>query len=335
MAVLTRDPAERPPTQLRAQARVLGSPVRSAVRDLEVSELRAFCAAATRGSIAEAARSMHISQPAMSKRLRTLEAVAGAQLFERSSRGVTLTPAGVELYTAARRLLRTADSVQALIRSPVAAPPVRIAASPLIAELRLPQVLGSLVAQEPHFTAELISANSGVVRELVQTGGADLGIAGLDPYELYNDDLEERVVWRDELVLVIPQDHPWAQLTEVPAPEFAATTVLQRDPWSNSSRIVTTALDRLGLERAEPEAVIGSSAAVIAAARATGMPALVSILATQANPEADLAVGRVEGLRFGLEYGLVWIGSIHDLRPEVQLVANHILQLPYARPSGV
>src|SRR3984957_14480287 len=84
------------------------------VRDLEVGELRAFCAAATLGSTAEAARAMSRSKPAMSKRLRALEHVAGAELFVRRGRGVTLTPAGVQLYSSARRLLRSADSVQAL-----------------------------------------------------------------------------------------------------------------------------------------------------------------------------------------------------------------------------
>src|ERR1700679_4200343 len=106
------------------------------VRDLEGGEFRAFGAAATLGSIAEAARAMNVSQPAMSKRLRALEHVAGAELFERSSRGVTLTQAGVQLYSAARRLLRSADSVQALIKTPPTMPG-RIASSPTIAELRL------------------------------------------------------------------------------------------------------------------------------------------------------------------------------------------------------
>jgi DNA-binding transcriptional LysR family regulator len=274
---------------------------------------------------------MNVSQPAMSKRLRALEHVAGAELFERSSRGVTLTQAGVQLYSAARRLLRSADSVQALIKTPPTMP-VRIGSSPTIAELRLPQVLSELAGGEHALTAELISANSELVRELVRDGRCDLGIASIDPYALYADGLEERIVWRDELVVIVPAGHPWEHLDEIPAEDFASTALVQRDPWSNSSRIVTATLERMGFERVPPTAAIGSTAGVIAMAQAHGMPALISIMAARANPEQHLEIRRVEGLRFGLEYALVWAGPMLDLRPEVQAVAGHIMHLPFARP---
>jgi DNA-binding transcriptional LysR family regulator len=277
---------------------------------------------------------MKVSQPAMSKRLRALEHVAGAELFERSSRGVTLTQAGVQLYSAARRLLRSADSVQALIKTPPTMP-VRIASSPTIAELRLPQVLSELAGGEHALTAELISANSELVRELVRDGRCDLGIASIDPYALYADGLEERIVWRDELVVVVPAGHRWERLEEIPADDFASTELVQRDPWSNSSRIVTATLERMGFERVPPSAAIGSTAGVIAMAEAQGMPALISIMAARANPEQHLEIRRVDGLRFGLEYALVWGGPMLDLRAEVQAVAGHIMHLPFARPRSI
>jgi DNA-binding transcriptional LysR family regulator len=227
--------------------------------------------------------------------------------------------------------LHSADSVQALIKAPGPTMPVRIASSPTIAELRLPAVLSDLASREQGLTAELISANSGLVRELVRESRSDLGIASLDPYALHADGLEERIVWRDELVLAVPPGHPWERMDEVPADLFAATPVVQRDPWSNSSRIVTSTLERIGLERVPPTAAIGSTAAVIATARATSAPALISILAARVNPEQHFEIRRVEGLRFGLEYALVWLGAMLDLRPEVQTVAGHIMHLPFAR----
>lgn len=304
---------------------------RKPVRDLEVVELRAFVAAATLGSIAEAARTMKVSQPAMSKRLRALEAVAGATLFDRSTHGVRLTPAGVQLYRAARRLLRSADTVQALITDSGPMLPVRIASSPTVAELRLPQVLAEITAREDGLSAELISANSELVRELVSDGHCDLGIVSIDPYGQPDDGLEERIVWRDELVLVVPPGHAWAEFEDVPVDEFARTAVVQRDPWSNSSRLVNTMIERAGQERVQPITAIGSTASVIAQALAIDTPALLSILAARAQPDPAFEIRRVEGLRFGLEFALVWPGAMLDLRPAVQAVAGHILDLPFAR----
>lgn len=301
------------------------------VREPEVAELRAFVAAATLGSFAEAARAMNISQPAMSKKLKALESVAGAALFERSTRGVRLTPAGVQLYSAARRLLHSADTVQALIQNPAPTTPVRVASSPTVAELRLPQVLNQIATVESGLSVEMISANSALVRELVSDGRCELGIVTVDPYRQLDDGLEERVVWRDELVLIVPPGHFWADLDDVPVEEFARTPVVQRDPWSNSSQLVTTMLERAGHERADPITAIGSTAGVIATALATGTPALLSLMAAKAQPEMEFEIRRVEGLRFGLEFALVWSGAMLDLRPSVQTVAGHILDLPFAR----
>ena len=60
-----------------------GRPVRSP----ELTELRAFCMAADLGTLGRAAVALHISQPALSKRLRALETVAGADLLTRSASG--------------------------------------------------------------------------------------------------------------------------------------------------------------------------------------------------------------------------------------------------------
>src|SRR5215207_3921009 len=77
----------------------------------DLNELRAFCVAADLGTLGRAAVRLHVSQPSLSKRLAALEVKVGARLLERSSRGVTLTPAGRRLYRHARPLLEAADEV--------------------------------------------------------------------------------------------------------------------------------------------------------------------------------------------------------------------------------
>src|SRR5215210_6507012 len=109
------------------------------VRTADIGELRAFCAAVDLGSLGRAARLLRVSQPALSKRLRQLEALAGATLLERSTRGVRPTPAGTRLYLEARRLLDQAERVEELMAGLSGEDvPIRLAVSPTIAEYVLP-----------------------------------------------------------------------------------------------------------------------------------------------------------------------------------------------------
>src|ERR671916_451656 len=139
------------------------------VRSVDLAELRAFCAAVDLGSLGSAARLLRVSQPALSKRMRALEALAGAQLLVRSSRGIATTEAGERLYVEARKLLAQADAVEELMAGlSNEDAPVRLAVSHTIAEFVLP---GRLVEYEQlrgrHLSVELVIANSVVVRALV------------------------------------------------------------------------------------------------------------------------------------------------------------------------
>ena len=95
---------------------------RRPIRTPDIAELRAFCAAADLGTLGRAAIALGVSQPALSKRLRALEAAAGADLLTRSPTGVTLTAAGRRLYPEARRLLDQAEVVDELLGVSVPSP---------------------------------------------------------------------------------------------------------------------------------------------------------------------------------------------------------------------
>ena len=76
-------------------------------------QLRAFCRVAQMGSITRAAESLDLTQPAVSLHVRQLEYELEAILFDRSGRGVSLSPAGERLYKLAEPLVRGMDSLSA------------------------------------------------------------------------------------------------------------------------------------------------------------------------------------------------------------------------------
>lgn len=81
-------------------------------RLMRLDQLKFFVAAAEHGSISEAARRVHLAQPAFSAHIKTLEYDLGVTLFLRSRRGVVLTEAGQRLYDGAIALFRHVDQVR-------------------------------------------------------------------------------------------------------------------------------------------------------------------------------------------------------------------------------
>ena len=296
------------------------------VRLADIAELRAFCAAADLGSLGRAARLMGVSQPALSKRLRTLEAVAGARLLERSPRGVTLTPAGTRLYVEARKLLAQAEEVEALMAGLRGEEqPVRLATSHTIAEYVLP---GPLVEfeqkRERHLSVELVIANSLVVRELVREGRAEFGIAAVDAGAAPDGVLRELPFCDDAVVVAVPSGHPWEKLDAVPIDELVRTPMVMRDPSANTRRTIEAALEARGLALAPPLAEVGSTSAAKATAISEGAPVLLSRLAVRGNGER-LVERPVEGIDFARRFVLL-MGAHETLRPAARALIDHLVK---------
>jgi DNA-binding transcriptional LysR family regulator len=309
----------RAPEAVPAAARVL-------VRAPELAELRAFCAAVDLGSIGKAARLMQVSQPALSKRLQALEAVAGTRLLDRSTRGVTATATGAQLYATARRLLTSADAVETLMRGFAANPaPVRIAASPTVADWWLPGALVDLESRhERHLSVEVVTANSSTVRQMVREARSDVGLAAVDPDE-HDSGLLETIVWADEVVVAVPAGHRWVARNEIDPIDFITTPVITRDPGANSSRIVEQALGAVGMSHVPPVAEIGCTAAARATAIAQCVPALLPRDAVRHEPAGGLVARRVRGIRFERQFALILAGSLQDLTPHARALAQHPL----------
>jgi PAS domain S-box-containing protein len=88
---------------------------RDPIRAPELSELETFVLAVDYGSIARAAEVLHVSSAAAAKRIRQLEAIAGAKLLIRSGRGVTPTEVGLRVYPVSRDLVDRRDRVMELL----------------------------------------------------------------------------------------------------------------------------------------------------------------------------------------------------------------------------
>jgi DNA-binding transcriptional LysR family regulator len=289
----------------------------------DLNELRAFCAAAELGTVGRAAVRLHVSQPALSKRLGALERKVGARLLDRSPHGVTLTPAGRRLYGHARTLVETADRVgEVMLGIRDAHQVVRLAASHSAAEAFAAAMLAGLRDRE--ITVELVTANSMVVRGLVADGRADLGIAASRPGHSPDQGLRETALADDAIVCAVPPGHPWVKHAAVTTERFLSTPMVVRDPSSNARWTVDAVLAAGGMEAAAPLAEEATPRAAIAEARAQRAPVLLS---RHIVAQTDFVPIGIAGLAFPRSFVLVlpaYGEPAGDVRELVDLIHEHV-----------
>lgn len=145
---------------------------------MDLRSLRYFITVLEAGSLSRAAGSLYVAQPALTAQIKKLEAELGTQLFDRSHAGVTPTPAGMQLYEDARRLLSDAEAVRERIQRLPQGPEgsVTVAAPFLLASLLLGPVLAALKRSHPRIRVFVLDDLSLMVRKAMLDRRADVGI---------------------------------------------------------------------------------------------------------------------------------------------------------------
>jgi DNA-binding transcriptional LysR family regulator len=290
-----------------------------APRTPSIPELRAFVTAADLGSVGRAAIQLGITQPALSKRLKSLEEAVGVRLLDRSPYGVQLSADGRRLHAEAHKLLTQAEAIDRLVEELAGEPsPVRLAVSPAIAERVLPESLAHFDGAAAGAAIELLIGNSIFVRRAVAEGRVDLGIAAADQGEDLSGDGHIPFA-EDEIVAAVPPGHPWERLDAVPASELATHPLILRDPSAHARIVLESALAELGVTLAPAVLEVGTPAAAKAAIRARGVPALLARVAVDEKRDG-LAIRPIAGLELRRRFWLL-CGSE---RPAARRLAEHL-----------
>jgi DNA-binding transcriptional LysR family regulator len=178
--------------------------------------LKAFVSVAEASSFSSAAERLHVSQPAVSKRIALLEQQLGSRLFDRIGRRVSLTQSGVVLLPRARRILADITDTERAIHDLAGSVSGRltVATSHHIGLHRLPPVLREYTHRFPAVSLEMDFMDSEKAHDAVAQGDMELGIITLAP-EGSAPQLRSREVWPDPLAVMVARDHPLASASRV------------------------------------------------------------------------------------------------------------------------
>ena len=175
---------------------------------MRIDDLRYFVAVAEHGHVGRAAQRMGVTQPALTKGVQRLEASLGLQLFERSSRGMALTSVGSVFFERAKHVCMGLDEAvqEAEDLHLGAIGTIRIGVSPPFADSLVGEAFTQLLAQRPGAKARVtISLNDTLLNSL-RMGELDISVNALDDTE--PDDLQYRVLFDDDLCVVLRKQHP-------------------------------------------------------------------------------------------------------------------------------
>ncbi len=178
---------------------------------MELKTLRSFLAVAREGNVTRAARSLHITQPALSRQLADLERDLGCELLVREARGVTLTEEGVLLRKRAEEIVSLADRAELELRTPTAevAGDVWIGGGESQVVGLIAEVASQLAADHPGIRLRLYSGNGNDVLERVDKGLLDFGLVmGHEPTSAYES---IDMPWQDRWGVLMRRDDPLAR----------------------------------------------------------------------------------------------------------------------------
>lgn len=250
-------------------------------KQVNLDHLRCFVACAETKSFSQAAKTLGSTQPAVSKKMESLEKMLGGRgsLFDRSNQGVTLTGDGRQLYERVTVALRAVDRTLEYAKNSANADEgyLSIACYPVHIERILGAALGQLHREHPRVKIDLTQMRDDRRRQWgrnlldeVEDGQVELAIGP----DANRKDLRRQLLYRTSIVALVPDDHPGRYQEQLPVADLRSEPILIAPEQFFSRERVATIAREAGFEL---DVVVESStaSALLALGRAgIGIPIL-------------------------------------------------------------
>lgn len=274
---------------------------------MNLTWLQTFILIVEKKSLTKAARALHLTQPAVSKQLNSLERFYGTPLLNRTSRHMEVTEAGKIVYEYSQQILAKINEsladVQALEKDLHGN--LVLGASTIPGEYILPAALGRFQTLHPQVKVKLEIADSTEIGQMILDGKIEAGMIGIT---LENPVLRQEYLFKDELVVIAPRQHPLTKKKSITLEDFVEEPLIVREAGSGTRLAIENKLIEKGIapDKLKIRLELGSTEAVINAVAAGLGISLVSRFAVKSRANAgEIAVLNIRELP--LERGLYFI----------------------------
>jgi len=233
---------------------------------LDWRDLQIFVTAAELENFSATAQELHLSQPAVTQRIHSLEKQVGVPLFERQGRRVHLSEAGAYLLPLAKDLLRrgkrTEEMMQSLRGEVVGH--LTVGCSTTTGKYLLPPLMARFIDRYPGVQATIRVGSRNRVLELLTTHKVNLAFASV---RTARREIRYHGFEQDEVVLIVPRTHPWTQYASISPELLLQERLILREPGSGTYQAMEAALARhdISVDELQTIMTVGNSEAIILA----------------------------------------------------------------------
>lgn len=230
---------------------------------LNLHQLEIFVAIAETGSFSRSAERVSLNQSTISQHIATLEEEVGAPLFDRTGKGVVLTPHGQTFLKHTRRILAERDALLEAMAGLRALDNAQlsIGASNIPANYLVPEILPILAERHPGISLSMQTGDTRETLNRLLAAEVELALIGSRPNQ---KGVEFLPLYRDRLVLIVGIDHPWRKRGSITLDELFDEPFVVRERGSGTGLALENALRQGGYdpEKLKVAAWLGSNEAV-------------------------------------------------------------------------
>ncbi|MCA1899289.1 MAG: LysR family transcriptional regulator [Chloroflexi bacterium] len=249
---------------------------------VDIQKIETFLCTAENENLTEAAKQLHLTQPAVSHQIKSLEQELGLKLFVRGGGRLKMTEAGELLLPWARRLLHDMNELKEMMSSAqdVCAGELRIVCSTCIGKYLLPQLAARFCRRYPNIKVRILACEPERTALRLLEGDAHLGIVSR---ETNDKGVELQEFFQDKIELVVPARHRWAERSFIEPSEIIREPMLIREQTSGTRWVMLSELAKfdISLEDLNIFMEVGSAEGIMEAVSNGYGVSFVSKLASQ------------------------------------------------------
>jgi DNA-binding transcriptional LysR family regulator len=233
---------------------------------MDLWQLKVFTSVVKEKSFSRAGENIFLSQPTVSSHIKDLEAHFGCRLIDRLGREAVPTKAGELLYEHAQKMLQLKEETEVAVSHFLghARGHLTIGGSTIPAGYIIPRIIGPFNRQYPEISLSVLTRDSTKIIEKVLKGDAEVGVVGA---RAKSPQIQQEKILRDDMKLIVPAGHPWANLKKINHNRLSTVPFLARAKGSGTWEAITRSMKKAGMhpDQLTIIATLGSTAAVVQA----------------------------------------------------------------------